>query len=230
MAVRWGVMLATAGLVACGTGGSYADASLETDDQKASYGIGHDMGGQLEPASGSFDVAAFMRGFEEALAGEEPSLPQEEISRTVQAFVMNMRAAMEEQAAREAEENQAAGAEYLAENAQKEGVTTTDSGVQYEVLREGDGASPVDGQPVRLHYRGTLIDGTEFDSSYGGEPAQFTVGGLIDGFNEALTLMSVNSHFRVTIPSDLAYGPGGRPGIPPNSVLIFEIELLEIVG
>ncbi|RJQ54789.1 MAG: FKBP-type peptidyl-prolyl cis-trans isomerase, partial [Desulfobacteraceae bacterium] len=108
---------------------------------------------------------------------------------------------------------------------------TTESGLQYEVLKAGDGPRPTNGQQVRLHYKGTLIDGKEFDSSYGrGEPAVFQVGGLITGFNQALELMPVGSHWRVVIPGDLAYGPGGAGGdIGPNATLIFEIELLEIV-
>jgi FKBP-type peptidyl-prolyl cis-trans isomerase len=109
-------------------------------------------------------------------------------------------------------------------------VTTTASGLQYEILRAGDGARPSETSTVRVHYRGTLVDGTEFDSSYGrGEPAEFSVGGVIDGFSEALQLMQVGSHWRIVIPSEIAYGPDGGGPIGPNSTLIFEIELLEIV-
>ena len=108
---------------------------------------------------------------------------------------------------------------------------TTESGLQYEVLSQGDGPMPGSEDQVQLHYRGTLIDGTEFDSSYErGEPAQFGVGGVIPGFSEALQLMSVGSHFRVVIPSEIGYGPQGTGGpIGPNATLIFEIELLEII-
>ena len=128
------------------------------------------------------------------------------------------------------EENAAAGTAYLAENAARDGVLTTDSGMQYEVLRTGEGPSPTLDQSVRLHYMGTLIDGTEFDSSYEGEPVVFGVGQLITGFTEALTLMQAGSHFRVVLPPDIAYGPSGSGGgIGPNATLIFEIELLEIV-
>jgi FKBP-type peptidyl-prolyl cis-trans isomerase len=131
---------------------------------------------------------------------------------------------------REGEENAAAGAAYLEQNRAKPGVTTTASGLQYEVLRAGAGERPSAESVVRIHYRGTLIDGTEFDSSYGrGEPAEFPIGGVIAGFSEALRLMPVGSQWRIVIPSDIAYGPGGSGPIGPNSTLIFEIELLEIV-
>ena len=109
-------------------------------------------------------------------------------------------------------------------------MTTTESGLQYEVLREGEGASPTRDDQVRLHYRGTLIDGTEFDSSYDGDPVVFPAGGLIPGFTEALLLMTPGSHFRVVIPSEIAYGPNGSGGaIGPNATLVFEIEFFEVV-
>jgi len=129
------------------------------------------------------------------------------------------------------ERNLVEGEAYLAANATKEGVTTTDSGLQYEVLREGDGARPAGADRVSIHYRGTLIDGTEFDSSYErGEPAVFGVGGVIGGFSEGLQLMTVGSHYRLVIPSDIGYGTqGAGASIGPNATLVFEIELLEIL-
>ncbi len=125
--------------------------------------------------------------------------------------------------------NLEAGVKYLEENEKRGGVVTLESGIQIEVFREGEGPSPVSGQTVRLHYRGTLIDGTEFDSSYGGSPAEFSVDGVIAGFSEAIQTMSVGGHIRVVIPSDLAYGESGASVIGPNQTLIFEIELLEIL-
>jgi FKBP-type peptidyl-prolyl cis-trans isomerase FklB len=171
-----------------------------------------------------------MRGVEDALQGNEPAVPREEIQPALQAFAEEVQAAAS--AAREdlAVANEAAGRAFLEENAQREEVTTVESGLQYEVLREGDGPVPTAADQVQLHYRGTLVDGTEFDSSYGGEPAVFGVGAVIPGFAETLQLMPVGSHYRVWIPSDLAYGPqGSGPLIGPNSVLVFEIELLDIV-
>ena len=130
-----------------------------------------------------------------------------------------------------AEKNKTEGETYMAENGAKDGVVTTESGLQYEVLREGDGPRPTADDQVSVNYKGTLIDGTQFDSSYDrGEPVVFQVGGVIAGFSEALLLMPVGSQFRVVIPGDLAYGPQGAGGeIGPNATLIFEIELLDIV-
>ena len=136
----------------------------------------------------------------------------------------------EEAAERVGEENLVAGAAYLTENAARDGVTTTASGPRYEILRTGDGPNPKRDQSARLHCRATFIDGTEFDSSYDGEPAVFGVGQLIPGFTEALMLMQVGSHFRIVVPSDIAYGPRGSGGmIGPNATLVFEIELFEIL-
>ena len=209
---------------------SYETAALDSGDQQASYGIGLNIGSQLADARDRLDRAAFMRGIEDALQGADPALPNDAIQAALQKFGEEIQAAAMEEQARVGEENAAAGVAYLEENGARDGVTTTDSGLQYEVLRAGEGPSPTIEQTARLHYKGTLIDGTEFDSSYGGDPAQFPVGGLIPGFTEALTMMQVGSHFRIVIPSDIGYGPrGSGPAIGPNSTLIFEIELLEIV-
>lgn len=216
-------------LTACGGTGS-GSAKLDTDDQKASYGIGLDMGRSLQPAQGRLDMPAFMKGIEDALAGADPALDQEVIQTALQAFSQSIMENQQAEQARLAETNLAEGEAFCAENAAKEGVTTTESGLQYEVLREGDGPRATADQQVRLHYRGTLIDGTEFDSSYDGEPAVFPVGQVIPGFSEALQLMPMGSHYRVVIPGDLAYGPAGAgQDIGPNATLIFEIEVLEIV-
>lgn len=228
-----GVALASVSLAlaGCSNGGGApgGEAALETNDQKASYGIGLNMGGQLEPAADRLDRAALMRGIEDALQGNDPAIAQEELQSILMEFGRDIEAAAAAERDSLAEDNAIAGEQYLAQNARKEGVTTTDSGLQYEVLEQGDGARPTRDDRVRVHYRGTLIDGTEFDSSYGGEPAEFAVGGLIPGFTEALMLMPVGSHYRVVIPSDIAYGPRGSGPIGPNATLIFEIELLDIV-
>ena len=209
---------------------SFDSAALDTDDRKASYGVGLNIGGQLVDAADRLDRPAFMRGLEDALRGEDPDIPMQELQTVLNTFSQQIQAEAQAAHQRAAESARVAGAAYLADNGAREGVTTTESGLQYEVLRAGDGAMPVMDQRVRLHYRGTLIDGTEFDSSYDGEPVVFTVGGLIQGFNEALTLMRIGSHFRIVIPSDIAYGAQGSGGrIGPNETLIFEIELVEIV-
>jgi FKBP-type peptidyl-prolyl cis-trans isomerase FkpA len=208
------------------SGGS---ASLETNDQKASYGIGLNMGAQLEPAADRIDLAALMLGLEDAMKGNEAAIPDSEMQAIMMQFGQEVEAAMNAERDQEAQDNAIAGEAYLAQNGRKAGVTTTASGLQYEVLRQGDGPRPTANQQVQLHYRGTLIDGTEFDSSYGGEPAVFSTGGLIRGFSEALLLMPVGSQYRVVIPSDIGYGPTGGGPIGPNETLIFEIELLGIV-
>lgn len=208
---------------------SWESAELDSNDQKASYGIGLNVGSQIADTRDRLDRAAFMRGIEDAMQGNDPAIDRQELSTVLQAFGAEIEAAAAEARAAEAEANVATGAAYLAENGAREGVTTTASGLQYEVLREGEGAPPTAENQVRLHYRGTLVDGTEFDASYGGEPAVFSAGGLIQGFTEALLLMSPGSHYRIVIPADIAYGPNGSGAIGPNSTLIFEIELLEIV-
>lgn len=131
----------------------------------------------------------------------------------------------------QSEDNLKKAEEFLAKNAGEPNVMKTDSGLQYMVMKQGEGEKPVAASTVRVHYKGTLLDGTEFDSSYKrGEPAEFQVGGVIKGWQEALQLMSVGSQYKLFIPPDLAYGPQPRPGIPGNSLLIFEVELIEIVA
>ena len=210
--------------------GSAASASLETDDQKASYGVGLNMGSQIADARDRLDRAAFMRGIEDGLQSAEPAVPAEELQAALQRFGQEIQAAAARERAQVGQENAEAGAAYQAENGAREGVTTTESGLQYEVLREGEGAPPTSEDDVRLHYRGTLIDGTEFDSSYDGDPVVFNAGRLIPGFTEALLMMAPGSHYRVVIPSEIAYGPNGSGGaIGPNATLIFEIEVFEVV-
>lgn len=215
---------------ACADVADSSSAALDTQDQKASYGIGLNMGQNLQAAEGSLDMAAFMRGVGDAMAGNEPALESEEIQEALNAFSTEINERMAAERAALGEENRAAGEAYLAENQAREGVQVTESGLQYEVLEEGSGEQPAATDQVRIHYRGTLVDGTEFDSSYEGEPAQFGVGGVIPGFSEALQLMQEGSKYRIVIPSDIAYGPNGSGQvIGPDAVLIFEIELLEIV-
>jgi FKBP-type peptidyl-prolyl cis-trans isomerase len=218
-------------LACAGDGASSGEsAALETNDQKAAYGIGMNMGTQLRAANERLDRAAFMRGFEDGLQAAESQIPEPEIQAALMEFGSQLEAAENAARVQEGEENAAAGTAYLEQNRAKPGVTTTASGLQYEVLRAGDGERPTAESVVRIHYRGTLIDGTEFDSSYGrGEPAEFPLNGVIAGFSEALQLMPVGSQWRIVIPSDIGYGAGGSGPIGPNSTLIFEIELLEIV-
>src|SRR5438445_4381701 len=136
---------------------------------------------------------------------------------------------MQEQSKQTGEKNKKEGMDFLAKNKTAEGVKTTPNGLQYKILKQGTGKTPTASDTVIAHYRGTLIDGTEFDSSYKrGEPSKFPVGGVIKGWTEALLLMPVGSKWQLFIPSDLAYGENGRPSIPPNSTLLFDLELISI--
>ena len=229
IAALLGASTVLAGCSDAGDASSYETAALESNDQKASYGIGMNVGSQIAAARDRIDREAFMRGVEDGLQGNDPDIPDAEMQTILQTFGTEIEAAAAEERTREGEKNLAEGEAFLTQNALEEGVETTDSGLQYEVLEEGEGPTPGPQSTVRLHYRGTLIDGTEFDSSYGGEPAVFNVSGVIDGFSEAIQLMPVGSRWRVFIPADLAYGPSGSGPIGPNETLIFELELLEIV-
>lgn len=236
--------VAAAALVACGdksepeAEAAPAEPTLESVEQRLSYMVGNNMGAQFKRDDITIDIAALQLGIEDAMAEKESRLTQEQIQETVTAMQERARerqqAQLEEQ--QKAQEEQAAknkteGEAYLAANAEKEGVVTTDTGLQYKELVAGDGDKPTFSDTVSVHYKGTLIDGTEFDSSYTrGEPATFPVSGVIPGWVEALQLMNVGDKWELTIPSDLAYGPGGTGGpIGPNSTLLFEVELLEIV-
>lgn len=204
------------------------EATLETDSQKASYGIGLNMGRSLVDVMDHVDMPALMNGLTDGLGDVDPALSHEEIQAAMTAFSDAIQAAAEE-------EGRAEGDAFLAGNGAREGVVTTESGLQYEVLQEGDGPVIESGQIAILHYRGTLPDGTVFDSSYDDDPAtddqpaSFGVDNVIRGFSEALRLMAVGGRIRVAIPSDLAYGTAGAPpDIGPNQVLVFEIELLGV--
>ncbi len=223
--------LSLAILSSIGCQGQAGTPNLDTDDRKASYGIGLQMGESLGPAEARLDMDAFMAGLRDGMSGAEPALDQNEIIIAVQQFSEGINAEMQAQREAEAQENAQAGEAYLAVNAQKEGVTTTESGLQYEVLTQGEGPLPGPEDRVRIHYEGRLLDGTIFDSSrQRGEPATFGLNGVIPGFGEGLQLMPVGSTYRFVIPGELAYGRAGASDtIGPNATLIFEVELLEIV-
>ena len=175
-------------------------------------------------------MAAFQRGVRDAMDGAEPALPDTVIQAALHEFSQSVMEAQRQERQALGEKNRTEGEAYLKENGARPEVTTTESGLQYEVLSEGDGPRPTADQQVRVHYKGTLVDGKEFDSSYGREPVVFPVGDVIAGFSEALQLMPVGSKYRVVIPGDLGYGTSGAgEDIGPNAMLIFEVELLEIV-
>ncbi len=199
---------------------------LATQKEKASYGVGMNVGKSFKSDLIELDVDAFFRGFKDALAGTKPALTEAELEQAMLALRADVTKKSEERVAT----NKKAGEDFLAKNKADKNVKSTESGLQYTVLKEGTGALPKATDTVKVHYRGSLLDGTEFDSSYKrNEPATFPVNQVIKGWTEALQKMKVGSKWKVFIPSDLAYGDQGQPPqIPPASVLVFEIELLEI--
>lgn len=211
------------------------EVKLETAAQQQAYGIGASVGGFLnkdladkKELGFELDQALLIKGFQDALAGSA-KIDDEKIREVLTQLDTDVRAKQAEQAKVEAEENKAKGVAFLAENGKREGVTTTESGLQYEVITAGEGAQPAETDVVVVHYKGTLIDGTEFDSSYKrNEPVNFPLNRVIKGWTEGVQLMNVGSKFKFVIPSELAYGDRATGSIPAHSTLIFEVELLDI--
>jgi FKBP-type peptidyl-prolyl cis-trans isomerase FklB len=203
-------------------------AALKTDKQKASYGIGMDIGKNFKESFPDVDVEALVRGVRDALAGTKPAIGEKELAAVMTAFQQEMMKKRGEKTSAMAEKNKKDGEAFLAENKKKEGVVTLPSGLQYKVLKEGTGPKPTPKDTVDCNYRGTLIDGKEFDSSYKrGSSAKFVLGQVIPGWIEGLQLMSVGSKYEFYIPSNLAYGErGAGADIGPGATLIFEVELL----
>lgn len=204
---------------------------LETAKQKASYGIGLNIGRQMASQNMQIDPQALAAGIADILASKDPRISQEDLQAAMSAFQKDL----QERAQKVAGENAAEAKNFLAENGKKDGVKTTKSGLQYLVLAEGKGASPTAESTVSAHYRGKLLNGKVFDQSYEGKkptvvdkPVPFPLNRVIPGWTEALQLMKVGSSCRLFIPPALAYGEAGRPGIPPNSLLIFDIELVNV--
>ncbi|MDH5764924.1 MAG: FKBP-type peptidyl-prolyl cis-trans isomerase [Gammaproteobacteria bacterium] len=206
-----------------------ADDSLKTDKDKVSYSIGINWGAQLSQAKGKIDIEKVSQGMKDGFNGKQPKLTMEEMKQVITNFQQAMQKEQQDQMEKMGETNKKAGEAFLAENKKKEGVKTLPSGLQYIVLKAGTGKSPKVTDTVVTHYQGNLIDGKVFDSSYKrGQPATFPVNGVIKGWTEALQKMKVGGKWKLFIPSELAYGKNAPPAIGPNSVLIFEIELLEI--
>ena len=202
--------------------------TLETFADSASYAIGMNMGASVQMVREQINMDALRNGLSDRAEGEETTLSEQDAMRILQTFASQVQAGGQEELAAKLDENKKAGEAFRADNAAKSGVTTTTSGLQYEVLSEGTGPKPAATDRVRVHYRGTLVDGTEFESSFNGDPVEFLLNQVIPGWTEGVQLMNVGSRYRFVIPSDLAYGDGGGPG-GPGSTLIFEVELLDIV-
>ncbi len=205
-----------------------SDVKLDTVETKASYGIGLQMGQQLAQSGlEGLNVAAIAKGIATSLTGEMPEIEVDEINNALRDIHTRAEAAREEQAKVAAADGEA----FLKDNALRSEVTVTESGLQYEVLVEGNGEIPTSDKQVRVHYHGELTDGTVFDSSVSrGQPAEFPVTGVIAGWVEALQMMPVGSKWKLYIPQDLAYGErGAGAAIPPYAALVFEVELLDIL-
>ena len=202
-----------------------------TEQQKISYALGMNIMGNLAELPIEIDVESVISAIKDVSAEKETALKVEEYHKYMQEFQKKVQEAGQQAVAKAAENNKKAGAEFLAENAKKEGVKVTPSGLQYRVITEGSGAKPSASSKVKVHYTGKLIDGNIFDSSVQrGEPAEFGVTQVIPGWVEGLQLMNVGSKYEFVIPSELAYGErGAGAAIPPGAVLVFEVELLAIV-
>jgi FKBP-type peptidyl-prolyl cis-trans isomerase FklB len=196
----------------------------------ASYGLGMNTGRSIKEEGIDIDLEMFFQGVRDAAAGAKPKYSEQQIREALTAFQRDMRTRQETRQQTAGEKNKREGQAFLAANKAKEGVTTLPSGLQYLVIRSGDGTSPKATDTVKVHYEGTLLDGTVFDSSVKrNEPAVFPVRGVIPGWTEALQRMKVGDKWKLFIPAELAYGPrGAGRAIGPNSVLVFEVELLGI--
>jgi FKBP-type peptidyl-prolyl cis-trans isomerase len=203
---------------------------LNSEDQKVSYSLGLILGEKLKQDMDKLDLDAFQSGLKSIYEDTKPELDPQQVGETMQAFQAKKMEEQRKVVADLAQKNLEAGKAFLAENAKRDGVVTTDSGLQFEEIVAGTGKQPAAEDTVKVHYRGTLIDGTEFDSSYSrNEPVSFPLNGVIPGWTEALQMMKEGGKAKLAIPSDLAYGPGGMGNaIGPSSTLVFDVELLEV--
>jgi FKBP-type peptidyl-prolyl cis-trans isomerase FklB len=202
----------------------------KTKKEKISYSIGVNIGKNMKTQGMDLDQGLLTQGIKDGLNSSKTAMSDKDMEATMTTFQQEMMGKMQAKQKVVGEKNEKEGEAFLAANKKKEGVITLPSGLQYKILKSGDGSKPTKDQTVKCHYRGTLIDGTEFDSSYKrGEPTEFPVGQVIKGWTEALQLMPVGSKWQLFIPSDLAYGPNGAGQmIGPNATLIFDIELISI--
>ena len=206
------------------------DPQLKDENDRVNYSLGHQIGGDFKRQGVEIRPKLVVKGIQDALSGAEPLMTSEEMNKTLVDLKKRIVTAQRDEREKLADKNLAEGKAFLLENAEKEGVKTLPSGLQYKVIEEGSGATPAATDTVVVHYRGTLIDGTEFDSSYSrGKPATFRADRVIRGWTEALQMMKEGAKWELFIPSDLAYGQrsvGAKIG--PNSTLIFEVELISI--
>ncbi|MGO1693358.1 MAG: FKBP-type peptidyl-prolyl cis-trans isomerase [Marinobacter sp.] len=225
--------LAMTGIVAgCSTPSKApTDPKLDSTDQKVSYGMGLVLGERMNNDLPNLQMDQFLQGIQHGHAGDEETkrMNREEIQAALMEYQKSLQEKQGKQVEELAQKNVEAGEAFLAENAERDGVKTTDSGLQYEVLEEGKGKQPASTDTVQVHYTGELLSGEVFDSSRErGEPVSFGLNQVIPGWTEGLQLMSEGARYKLYIPSDLAYGPGGNRAIGPNETLVFDVELLAI--
>jgi FKBP-type peptidyl-prolyl cis-trans isomerase len=207
-------------------------STMETDQQKASYAIGLNMGQNMRQQGAEFELDLLFQGLKDGYEGADARLTPEEAQQVLQTFQQQMMAKQQQKHQEDLAANQAAAEAFFAQNREKEGVLETESGLQYEVLEAGAGDSPTAEDTVTVHYRGTLLDGTQFDSSYDrGEPATFPLGRVVPAWTEGLQLMKEGAKYKLYVPPALGYGErGAPPKIGPNAGLLFEVELIDVVG
>ncbi|TVP59699.1 MAG: FKBP-type peptidyl-prolyl cis-trans isomerase [Halomonadaceae bacterium] len=234
------IAAAVASLMLAGCADSENDrksVTLDTEDKEVGYSMGMTFASRMINDLPDIESEAFVAGVIDGLEGNDPLMSEEDMQASLQAFQQRMMEQQQQGSQQQgegegegqAQQNQAEADAFLAENAEREEVSVTDSGLQYEVLEEGDGASPGANDTVTVHYTGTLIDGSTFDSSRDrGEPVSFPLQNVIAGWTEALQLMQEGDRFMIYLPPELAYGPGGQGSIGPNSALIFDVELISV--
>lgn len=208
-----------------------ADPKLDSTDQKVSYGMGLVLGERMNNDLPSLQMDQFLQGIQHGHAGDDEAkrMDREEIQAALMEYQQSLKEEQGKQTEELADKNVEAGKAFLAENAERDGIKTTDSGLQYEVLEEGEGEQPGSSDTVQVHYTGELLSGEVFDSSRErGEPVSFGLNQVIPGWTEGLQLMNEGARYKLYIPSDLAYGPGGNRAIGPNETLVFDVELLAI--
>ena len=205
-------------------------AGLETGKKQVSYMIGRDMGKSLTVIKDELDLEVLSQAIADQFAGKDSKLTEEQALKVQESFTATLQAKQAAEAKAKAAKGKEEGAAFLATNKDKPGVKVTESGLQYQVVRAGNGPMPASTDVVRVHYKGTLLDGTVFDSSYDrGQPAEFGLAQVIPGWSEGVALMPVGSKYMFWIPAELGYGEAGGGPIPPNAMLTFEVELMEIV-
>ncbi|MDC8012295.1 FKBP-type peptidyl-prolyl cis-trans isomerase [Tahibacter soli] len=223
-------LTAAAVVAALGAATASFGQELKTEKDKVSYMVGMDVGKGLSSIKDEIDMKVVVQAIEASIKGDKTALTQEEALKIRQDFMTKLSAKRQAEEKAKAETNKKAGDEFLAKNKSKAGVKTTASGLQYEVIKQGTGPKPKDTDTVEVHYTGTLLDGTKFDSSVDrGQPTSFPLKGVIPGWTEGLQLMPVGSKYKFYIPANLAYGENGPGPIGPNATLTFEVELLKIL-